>query len=109
MTFQRIIKAIVFISIHTLAALFFMSTNIPPWTIGCGIVGAAFATLLLILFAGDDKDAQLFFFENWQEVEKIESPVIPFIFAVVGCIWLLPVLCFFLTLFLLALRWLFDF
>jgi hypothetical protein len=106
MTFKRITKATVFILLHALVAAIFTSVYSPSWTVSCGIIAAAFATLFLILFAGDETSARLFFFENWDEITKTGTPVMGLIFTLIGCIWFIPVLCLFFTLALLALRWL---
>jgi len=98
MTFKRAIQAAIFIVLQTLTAILWVSLVAPSWMIACGIVAAALATLLLILFAGDEKSAQLFFFENWAEIEEARSPNIGFIFLVVASIWILPLLCFLLAL-----------
>ncbi len=102
-TLKRAVQALIFVVIHAALAVLIMSQIAPSWIVGCGILAAAFATLLLFLFAGDEQAAKLFFFENWNELEEQGSPNLGFIFAMIGAIWLLPVLCFFLALLIVSL------
>ncbi len=59
---------------------------------------AAFATLILVLFATDEDWTKLFFGENWKELEDSGSLGAGFLFPVIGCIWTIPILCFIVTL-----------
>ncbi len=51
----------------------------------------------------NQKSAKLFFFENWRELEEMNSPNIGLVFVLVMLIWLLPVVCFFLAFLFVAL------
>ncbi len=104
MKVKRILKATTFISLHALIAIVLVFYIAPSWVVACGIIGAALATLLLITFASDEQWAKLFFAENWQELEDTGSPAVGFLFTLVGCIWAIPVLCFFITLGILLTR-----
>ena len=95
---KRFIQAFVFVSLHAAIAILIMLQVDPAWVAGCGVMAAAFATLLLFLFAGDEQSAKLFFFENWDELEKEGSLNLGFVFVVIAAIWVMPVLCFFLAL-----------
>jgi len=103
-SFKRVIQAAIFILLHSLAAVLIMSYVAPSWVIGCGVVAAAFGTLLLILFAGDEASARLFFFENWAELEETNNPLFGLVFVMVGCIWTIPVICFLLALAVVLIR-----
>jgi hypothetical protein len=95
---RRYFLAFIFIVVHSLTALLCVSLIYPSWILGCGIVGAAFGTVLLILFAGEESSAKLFFFENWDELEQTGSAAIGLIFMVIALVWLVPILCFLVTL-----------
>lgn len=43
------------------------------------------------------------FFENWRELEEMNSPHIGLVFVLIMLIWLLPVVCFFLAFLFVAL------
>lgn len=58
---------------------------------------------MLFVFAADEQSAKLFFFENWRELEEMNSPNIGLVFVLVILIWLLPVVCFFLAFLFVAL------
>jgi len=103
MSAKRVLKATLFILIQALIASLLSSVISPSWITACGVLGAALATLLLILLAGDEKSAQLFFAENWRELEETGTPVVGLIVTVIGLIWLIPVLCLVLTLMLIVL------
>jgi hypothetical protein len=103
MSAKRVLKATLFILIQALIASLLSSVISPTWIAMCGVLGAALAALLLILLAGDEKSAQLFFAENWQELEETGTPVVGLIVTVIGLIWLIPVLCLVLTLMLIVL------
>jgi hypothetical protein len=102
-TLKRIIQATIFVVLHAALAVLFMAYVNPSWLVGCGILAAAFATLMLFVFAADEKSAKLFFFENWRELEEMNSPNIGLVFVLVMLIWLLPVVCFFLAFLFVAL------
>jgi hypothetical protein len=104
MNWKRTIKAAVFILIHALIATWLSSFVSSTWIVTCGILGAAFATLFLIIFAGDEKSAQLFFAENWQELEEIGTPLMGLVITLISLIWFIPVLCLLFTLILVVLR-----
>jgi hypothetical protein len=98
MTLKRAIQAAIFIVLHAAIGLSIMSLIEPTWMAGCGVIAAAFGTLLLFLLAGDEKSAKLFFFENWRELEEAGSPNLGLVFVLVGCIWLVPIFCLVLAL-----------
>ena len=103
MTLKRMIQATIFVVLHAVLAILFMAYVNPSWLIGCGILAAAFATLILFVFAADEQSAQLFFFENWRELEEMNSPNIGLVFVLIMAIWLLPVVCFLLAFVFVAL------
>lgn len=98
---KRAIKAALFITLHALIAIAIMSILAPSWIIGCSIMAATAATLMLILFAGEEEGAQLFFGENWDKLEETGTTSAGFLMALVGCIWLVPIGCFFFSIGLL--------
>ncbi|GIK40375.1 MAG: hypothetical protein BroJett011_42080 [Chloroflexota bacterium] len=102
-TLKRAIQATIFVVLHAALAVLVMSQVAPSWVVGCGILAAAFATVLLFFFAGDEQSAKLFFFENWREVEEKGGPNVGLVFGVIAAIWLVPVLCFFLALLVVGL------
>jgi hypothetical protein len=104
MTLKRAIKTIIFIVLHAVVGLLIMSVVEPAWMAICGTMAGALGTLLLFLFAGDEKSARLFFFENWDELEKEGSPNVGLVFIFIGVIWLAPVICFLGALLIVLLR-----
>ncbi len=54
-TLKRIIQATIFVVLHAALAVLFMAYVNPSWLVGCGILAAAFATLMLFVFAADEK------------------------------------------------------
>ena len=102
---RRYFLAALFIVVHSLIAVLCMSLIYPSWVLGCGILGAAFGTVFLILFAGEESSAKLFFFENWDELEQTGSPTIGLVFVVIGVVWLVPILCFLVTLGAVLFNW----
>lgn len=104
MNLKRGLKATLFIVIQALIGIFVASVISATWLVTCGILAAVLATLVLMVFAGDEKSAQLFFAENWQELEEEGTPVIGLAITLISLIWLVPLLCFFLSLLVVLLR-----
>jgi len=104
MNLKRVVKATIFIITQAAIGIFVASVISATWVVTCGILAAAFATFVLIVFAGDEKSAQLFFAENWQELEEEGMPVMGLAISLISLIWLVPILCFFLSLMLVILR-----
>jgi hypothetical protein len=61
---------------------------LPHWAVGCGVTGAIFAVVILIIFAGREQEARIFF----DEIPDEPISRLGLLWSIIGCIEIIPLL-----------------
>lgn len=85
---NRYLKAARFILFWGLGSALVAWPLLPGWAVGCGVGGAVGGVAILIVFAGREEEARLFF----GEIPEDSLSCLGLLWSVIGCIEMIPLL-----------------
>lgn len=88
---SRYIKATRFVLFWGLGCALIVWPFLSAWSVGCGLSGATFAVIILMMFAGREDEARIFF----GEVDEIPVSCLGLLWSIIGCVEMIPILLMF--------------
>lgn len=96
----RYLKVVRFILFWGLGSALVAWPLLPQWAVGCGLAGAIFAVVILIIFAGREQEARIFF----DEIPDEPISRLGLLWSIIGCIEIIPLVLMVVGLILTGLK-----